>query len=50
MMSPHGASRHSRRCKGLVAVGCTANKQGQLALPGSAAFDPNETLRCGRAA
>ena len=27
----------------MVAVGCTADKQGQLALPASAAFDPSAT-------
>jgi hypothetical protein len=43
-MSAFGTSLHSRRCKSLDVIGCTADKQGQLALPASAAIDPKRTL------
>ena len=37
--STHGTSLRSLRCKSLVAIGCKADKRGQLALLTCAAFD-----------
>jgi hypothetical protein len=42
-MSPFGTSRHFAAPQKSVAIGCIADKQGQLALPASAAFDPERT-------
>src|ERR1035437_3617910 len=39
-----GPKRHFAAPQNLVAIGGIADKQGQLALPASAAIDPTETL------
>jgi hypothetical protein len=48
-MVANGTSLHSMRRKSLIAIGCIADKQGQLALHASAAVDPTATLalHCG---